>query len=380
PAPARPTAATAPPDLPALCEAMAAVRTFLERPAAAPPASAIEEVFSLADLEQFETCPRRYFFTRQHLAPLVVREPSVAATVGNLVHQALRIFHGYQAAGSSGSSAGAREAASSRRHPRLPGGRPDLPPVGSRGPSSEESRGGVSTPDRPLTGMATPGSPPGGPAAAPVEPGGEGQSPRGRESPFSARRERPSLEAILDRLVPLHGPAGLAARPRAAAILERYAASPLAEGPVWLLEAEVNVRLVGPSGPFLVRGFTDRVDRDGPNTRLIDYKTHPYSPAAHAGYVRQMALYLAAARHGILGDRGALNFPEVCLAYLTERGVEIHPAEPDTVAFEAWATAVVEAIRRETAWQAGSEAPCPDCGFLVLCGRPPVASSDGGSP
>jgi DNA helicase-2/ATP-dependent DNA helicase PcrA len=315
-------AAPVPPDLPALVAALAAVRTFLEQPApAVKRRQGREEVFSLADLERYEQCPRRYFFGRQHLAPLVSPAP-VPREVGWF-----------------------------------------FPPVDE-------------------TGRAEPSAPAGGPMSA-----APSHAPSAREvaacvgnlvhqtlrlfhQPRGDSANRPSVTALLERLVPLHGAVGQLARPRAAALLEAYARSPLAVATAWLVEAEVNLRLVAPSGPFLVRGFIDRVDRDGPHTRLIDYKTHPFHAEAHALYARQMALYLAAARHGILGDRGVLSFPEACVAYLTPQGVDLRPVDPDTVQFEAWAITLVEAIRREKTWPPGLVAPCADCGFLVLCQKP----------
>ncbi|OIP21972.1 hypothetical protein AUK22_11060 [bacterium CG2_30_54_10] len=267
------------PDIAGFCDSITAVEDFLERPKENSKITSREEVFSLVDLTRFRACPRRYFFFRQHLAPLVERDISEGTMVGNLVHHVLRIFH-----------------------------------------------------------------------AAPQD-------------------CRPQISGILDRIAPLYGPNGEAARPKAARILERYLSSQLASIRPWLLEAEVNIRLESKTGPFLLRGFADRVDRDGPDVQIVDYKTHGFSPASHEKYERQMALYLAAAKRGILGDLGSLNFPEVYLAYMTELDVDLRKCLPDLIAFEKWAVESVEAIRRETSWQAGSEAPCSECGFLVLCER-----------
>ncbi len=393
--------ASPPPDLPALAEAIAAVRTFLERPTeAAGSAQGRDEVFSLSDLERYERCPRRYFFGRQHLAPLVSRDP------------APREVAWFPPSGEGEQAAGGEEEAFLPTPPTVlgtsdgrppPAGHPESDP-GPRRPSMGESGALAGVP--PLTprptgeANASSGSPAlSRPPAEGSRPANEAHTPARSTPAGPVSREvaacvgnlvhqtlrlfhqatelagRPSVADLLARLVPLHGELGRLAQPRAAALLAAYARSPLAAETAWLVEAEVNLRLVAPSGPFLVRGFVDRVDRDGPHTRIIDYKTHPFHPEAHAAYTRQMALYLAAARHGILGDRGTLSFPEACVAYLTPQGVDLRPVQPDTVAFETWAVTLVEAIRREKTWPAGPAAPCADCGFLVLCDRPGAAGN-----
>jgi len=155
---------------------------------------------------------------------------------------------------------------------------------------------------------------------------------------------------------------------RAQAMLQQYLGTEPAGTDAWLLEAEVNVRLDAASGPFFLRGFADRVDRDGDEVRIVDYKTRPFTPEAHAGYARQVALYLAAARRGILGQVGALNFARAEILYLAPTQAWLVPAEPDLAVFEAWAAATVDAIRRETAWQApGDTGICADCAFIALC-------------
>jgi RecB family exonuclease len=193
--------------------------------------------------------------------------------------------------------------------------------------------------------------------------------------PDDVRRDR--LFGLLDRLVPLHGEEGAAGRDRAAALLASYLASPLAATDAAHLEAEVNLRLevTGTSdqdGPFLLRGFADRIDlRDG-EVYIIDYKSHAFSPAAHAVYARQLALYLAAARRGLFGKSGALAFASAALAYLTETSVRIEPVDPDLPAFERSATELVARIRGERAWQPPAEAPCSTCAFAALCAKPPA--------
>ncbi|HOY65611.1 MAG TPA: ATP-dependent DNA helicase [Candidatus Ozemobacteraceae bacterium] len=193
--------------------------------------------------------------------------------------------------------------------------------------------------------------------------------------PAAARRER--LFGLLDRLVPLHGEEGAAGRERAAALLGAYLASPLAATDAAHLEAEVNLRLAvegtpAQDGPFLLRGFADRIDlRDG-EIYIIDYKTHGFSPALHAAYARQLALYLAAARRGLFGRSGSLAYASAALAYLTETAVRIEPVDPDLPAFERAATALVARIRAERTWQPPSEAPCAGCAFAALCAKPPA--------
>lgn len=251
-----------------------------------------EEIYSLADLDAYEQCPRRYFFRRHHVAPLdQASEEARGPAVGNLVHRSLRIYHDICVS-----------------------------------------------------------------CLTPVE-----------------RRNR--LFEALERILPLHGKEGLAGRERAARILDRYLIFPLAAADASHLEAEVNLRLeiAGPTpsgGPFLLRGFADRIDIADGDIYIIDYKTHAYSPDIHEAYSRQLALYLAAARRGLFGKSGILTVATASLLYLTPDGARLEPVDPDLPAFETAAAATVARIRAERGWSPGPAAPCADCSWAAFCSSP----------
>lgn len=251
-----------------------------------------EEIFSLADLDAFEQCPRRYFFRHRHVAPLDrPAEDARGPAVGNLVHRALRIYH-----------------------------------------------------DTPVS-MLSP----------------------------DERKER--LFGALERILPLHGDDGLAGRERASRILERYLACPLSATDASHLEAEVNLRLEidgspPANGPFLLRGFADRIDISDGSIYIIDYKTHAYSHGIHDAYARQLALYLAAARRGLFGESGTLTIASASLLYLTPDGARLEPVDPDLPAFETAAAATVARIRAERVWSPGPAAPCADCSWAAFCSSP----------
>ena len=184
-------------------------------------------------------------------------------------------------------------------------------------------------------------------------------------APGSERAE--AVRRILAAILPLHGPEAEACRPRVEGILERYLDHPVSRDPAWLLEAEMNIRLEAPSGPFLLRGFADRVDDLPTGIRIIDYKTHAFCPDRHRAYETQMALYILAATRGILGHRHHLNFPEAHLLYLTGQECRLEAVEPDLPGFEHWAGSVVEAIRHSRFPPAVSGEFCSGCAFGPLC-------------
>lgn len=251
-----------------------------------------EEIYSLADLDSYEQCPRRYFFRRRHVASL--DEPSQAGrkpAVGNLIHRSLRIYHDS--------------------------------PVSSLSPDERRTR----------------------------------------------------LFQALERILPLHGEEGLAARERASLLLDRYLASPLAATDASLLEAEVNLRLdiagaAAAEGSFILRGFADRIDIINGDIHIIDYKTHAFSPNSHAAYARQLALYLAAARRGLFGESGTLTIAGASLLYLTAGGARLEPVDPDLPAFETAAAATIARIRSERDWKPASTAPCHECSWVAFCSAP----------
>lgn len=156
---------------------------------------------------------------------------------------------------------------------------------------------------------------------------------------------------------------------KASVILDKYLGHRLAMIKPDMLEAEANLRLQTDSGPFFIRGFADRVDRDGPDINVIDYKTHAYDKKKHESYERQMALYLTSARRGILGDIGKLNFAETQIAYLGEDGTTIERCEADAVGFEIWASHCVDSIRKEKQWLPTASVSCNNCEYKCFCSQ-----------
>jgi DNA helicase-2/ATP-dependent DNA helicase PcrA len=51
------------------------------------------ETYSLADISMFQSCPRKFFFTSQHIKSFTEKETSFSATVGTMVHESIRLFH-----------------------------------------------------------------------------------------------------------------------------------------------------------------------------------------------------------------------------------------------------------------------------------------------
>lgn len=52
-----------------------------------------EDIFSLADLALYRSCPRKYFFTSRHISSFNERTLNLAGTAGTLFHETVRIFH-----------------------------------------------------------------------------------------------------------------------------------------------------------------------------------------------------------------------------------------------------------------------------------------------
>ncbi|MBI3039056.1 UvrD-helicase domain-containing protein [bacterium] len=177
-----------------------------------------------------------------------------------------------------------------------------------------------------------------------------------------------TMKEIFERLRPLQGKINEQIANAGLSILTQYLSSEVSREDPWMLEAEVNLRLDAPSGPFIIHGFSDRVDRIGQNIRIIDYKVRGYNPKPHSGYSKQMALYLAAARRGILGETGSLNFAEAAIAYLTEKSADLVSIEPQIIEFEEGIIKIVETIREDALWNPKSGDHCGSCGFAVLCG------------
>lgn len=243
-----------------------------------------EEIFSLADLQLYRQCPRRYFFTRHHIATFSDREISPATIAGTMFHETVRIFH----------------------------------------------------------------------------------ARKGHSLPGIAEKIRLS-DVIISDLAPLFAPTGEEARPRVHGMFRNYVESGLAEAKPWMMEAEVNVKFSCETGSFFLRGFADRVDRDGAEIRIIDFKTGHYEAEKHASYSDQLALYMIAAARGVLGEAGCLSFARSFIAYVGGRALKIVELEPDLIGFEQQAAATVGQIRGDCSWNPGAESACANCGFVVLC-------------
>jgi len=192
------------------------------------------------------------------------------------------------------------------------------------------------------------------------ESGGEQANPEGRFE---------NLTNILDRLLPLHPILPEKFIKLARTVLKNYSFSEISSVTPCLMEAEVNLRLNAPSGPFLLKGFADRVDRFGMEIKIYDFKIRAYSEKVHESYSKQMALYLSAASQGVLGELGSLNYPDISIVYLSALGVKIMPSEPDLQTFENWAIDTVESIRKTPRLPPMRKGECGRCGFLSFCLR-----------
>ena len=192
------------------------------------------------------------------------------------------------------------------------------------------------------------------------------------------------IESLSDKLIPCYSQSKTIAseneeerkpeilKSKVMPLLTRYIESELSHQKPWMFEAEVNVKFDGngETKPFFIRGFADRVDRDSSGTiRIIDFKTREYSPEAHEGYKRQLALYRIASARGVLGETGCLNFAESYIAYLNPKGLDLREIEPNLTGFEEEAAKTVNAIRKEHRWPAKVSEQCENCSFRGLCVR-----------
>lgn len=176
-----------------------------------------------------------------------------------------------------------------------------------------------------------------------------------------------ALRQLISHIASLMGLSDSSGGELAYRILSTYFRNPLGQKEPTLLEAEVHVRFDPPSGPFFVRGFSDRVDFDSDGVKIFDYKVHRHIPDRHLGYARQLSLYQLAAVRGVLGERGRLNFPDARIVYLTEHGVEIVPSDVDVHAFEKWVIKTATAIREESQWPTFPGDHCLSCESAILC-------------
>lgn len=83
------------PDIAELETSIRAITTFLNtEQTQAHERHCQQEIFSLQDLNLFNACPRRYFFNSRHVNSFNERQQSFSSTLGTLVHETIRVFHG----------------------------------------------------------------------------------------------------------------------------------------------------------------------------------------------------------------------------------------------------------------------------------------------
>lgn len=66
---------------------------FLQQKSLPESADRNEDIFSLADLSLYRSCPRRFFFTRRHISSFAERPENIAGTLGTIFHETVRFFH-----------------------------------------------------------------------------------------------------------------------------------------------------------------------------------------------------------------------------------------------------------------------------------------------
>ena len=145
------------------------------------------------------------------------------------------------------------------------------------------------------------------------------------------------------------------------AMLESYAADPLARARTLGVEVEFNLTLAGAR----IRGLVDRVAEVDGRTVLIDYKTNAELPdALLEAYRLQLRMYGMAARRGLLPGGAS---PRLVL-YDLRRG-RLIAVEPDDAAVEAH---VAAAVRKMSAGDFGlgpehANRPCHLCSYRPIC-------------
>jgi ATP-dependent DNA helicase UvrD/PcrA len=145
------------------------------------------------------------------------------------------------------------------------------------------------------------------------------------------------------------------------AMLERYAAHPLARARTLGVEVEFNMRLAGAR----IRGLVDRVCEVDGRTNLVDYKTNATLDAKlREAYALQLRLYRLAAGRGLLpGGR------EPDLVLFDMRRGEALPVSPDDRLVDERVAAAVSRIgaRDFTLGPEHAERPCVLCAYRPVC-------------
>ena len=342
-------------DIQILDNSIKSIGTFLEERANA--ISSIEEnskdIFSLQELATFKSCPRKFYFSSVRIGSFEERMEQIQTLVGKLAHESIRLFHennGHELK----SEKEAIDLIESLLDKLLPCYAKSLPPLLLQEHQNIDKR---NYQNRHCEAMKEPWqSMPPFIKATVME--GDVQMLQDVNSicwEASKRQGDFSLKILKTKTMTL---------------LNRYIESDLSRIKPWLFEAEVNVKFDGndQTKPFFIRGFVDRVDlEEGNNIRIIDFKTREYSPEAHEGYKRQLALYRIAASRGVIGEMGCLNFANSYIAYLNPKGLDLREIEPNLTNFEEEAAQVVTAIRNEHLWLAKESEQCKECKFLNLC-------------
>jgi ATP-dependent exoDNAse (exonuclease V) beta subunit len=265
-----------------------------------------KDIFSLQELSLFKVCPRKYYFSSVHVGSFEERLEQVQTLVGKLTHESIRLFH--------------------------------------------ENDGHSLTSEKEAIDL---------------------------------------IESCLDKLIPCYLKSKTLCamdaevtesqedfkrllKYKTMTLLNRYIESGLSKTKPWLFEAEINVKFDGNNltKPFFIRGFVDRVDlEENGDIKIIDFKTREYSPEAHEGYKRQLALYRIASSRGVIGKMGQLNFANSYIAYLNPKGLDLHEIEPNLNYFEEEAAKIVSELRKEHLWEAKESEYCADCPYSNLCHR-----------
>ena len=324
-------------DIGMLENSIKSIGSFLEERAKA--VSAVEDnnkdIFSLQELATFKICPRKFYFSSVHVGSFEERLEQVQTLVGKLAHESIRLFHendGHELK-SEKEALDLIESCLDKLIPCYLKSNAllamDAELSQSQGDFKNNNNDIGETPKRP-----------------PLVKGDVCDSRLG------------DFKKLL--------------KSKTMTLLNRYIESDLSKTKPWLFEAEVNVKFDGnaQTKPFFIRGFVDRVDlEEGNNIRIIDFKTREYSPEAHEGYKRQLALYRIAASRGVIGEMGCLNFADSYIAYLNPKGLDLREIEPNLTNFEEETAKVVADIRKEHLWAAKESEECADCPYSNLCHR-----------
>lgn len=293
-----------------------------------------KDIFSLQELSLFKICPRKYYFSSVHVGSFEERLEQVQTLVGKLTHESIRLFHENDGHNLT-SEKEAIDLIESFLDKLIPcylksktASAMDADVCESQGISENNNNDIVETSNIP---------------------------------PFVKGEVCDSRQGDFKRLL----------KSKTMTLLNRYIESDLSKTKPWLFEAEVNVKFDGNNltKPFFIRGFVDRVDlEESGDIRIIDFKTREYSPEAHEGYKRQLALYRIASSRGVIGKMGQLNFANSYIAYLNPKGLDLHEIEPNLNYFEEEAAKIVSELRKEHLWAAKESEHCADCPYSNLCG------------